>query len=452
MKTNLKSYMVLVLGLFAFSCIMGQKTASEYDDMYYRPSDKQVTQQAEKQEIVTPQIQSDEPDDYEKYINSIENQRLGKTELEYSDDTLEYKEDPNYVGGEYYEKDGNTYITNNYYNPDEYYYTSRIRRFYDPYYSFGYFNSWYYDPYWYEPGWSFGMSFGYPYWGLGLSYGWPSYYSWYYPYNSWYYPYDYYYGYYGYSPYRYNTYWNGYYNGYYYGYYDQYYDNHRPVYYGPRRTIEANRSAVRGGVTSSINGRRVSPTTTGTGRVATGNSGTYGRRTASDGTSTIRSTQDGGVMKSTSTTRSAATVRRPYQNTTGSSSGNTQERKSTSYSKVSPQDRPVYTRPSSTTSQSRPSYGTTDTRRSGSYSGTSNRSTTYSRPSSSATNRSGSSTSVYSRPSSSSRSTPSYSRPSSSSSPSYSRPSSSSGSFSSGSRSSSSSSHSSGSSSAPHRR
>ena len=32
--------MVLVLGLSAFSSAMGQKTSSEYDDIYYIPSDK----------------------------------------------------------------------------------------------------------------------------------------------------------------------------------------------------------------------------------------------------------------------------------------------------------------------------------------------------------------------------------------------------------------------------
>ena len=52
MKTLYKSYMVLVLGIAAFSSAMGQKTSTEYDDMYYIPSDKKSVQSAEKQETV----------------------------------------------------------------------------------------------------------------------------------------------------------------------------------------------------------------------------------------------------------------------------------------------------------------------------------------------------------------------------------------------------------------
>ena len=53
MKTNLRSYMVLALGLFAFSFATGQKTVSEYDDIYYIPSSKKAVKTEAVQEPVT---------------------------------------------------------------------------------------------------------------------------------------------------------------------------------------------------------------------------------------------------------------------------------------------------------------------------------------------------------------------------------------------------------------
>ena len=57
------------------------------------------------------------------------------------------------------DQSGNTYITNNYYDNDEYvnyeedeydyYYSSRIRRFHSPYAGFNYYGGYYTDRYWY---------------------------------------------------------------------------------------------------------------------------------------------------------------------------------------------------------------------------------------------------------------------------------------------------------------
>jgi len=168
MKTRYSLYMVLVLGFAALASAIGQKTSKEYDDMYYIPSDKKSVQSAEKQEPVKSDASTEGLSDYEKYINSLDNQHLQKSEIEYSSDSLEYAQDPEYVGSDYYEKDGKTYITNNYYTDG--YYTSQIRRFYDPLYSAGYYDPFYYDPFYYQPGWSFNMSFGYPYMGFGFSF------------------------------------------------------------------------------------------------------------------------------------------------------------------------------------------------------------------------------------------------------------------------------------------
>ncbi|MBI2279179.1 MAG: hypothetical protein HYU68_00580 [Bacteroidetes bacterium] len=143
------------------------------------------------------------------------NQQMGIT------DSTTYYEDEN----------GNTRITNNYYNGDnydydnEYYdyeYSSRIRRFHRPYSGYGYYDNcytnyyWYdYNPYnygvsvytsygWWYPrpwGWNVGWSWGsgwYAGWGIGWGMGWGG-------------------GYYG------SSYWSGYNHGYNHGYNDGYY-------------------------------------------------------------------------------------------------------------------------------------------------------------------------------------------------------------------------------------
>jgi hypothetical protein len=450
MKTTLRLYMFLVLGLSAFTCAMSQKnskTSSEYDDIYYIPSEKKAAPSVQQQAPGTIETPAYEPTNYEKYINSLENKSESKSAQSSYIDTVEYAQDQNYVGTDYLGKDGNTYVTNNYYNTDDYYYASRIRRFYDPFSSVGYYDPFYYDPFWYDPGWSFNMSFGYPYYGYGFSYGMPYYSPWYS-------------GYYGYSPYSYGWGYNPYMYGYNYGYYDNYYGNyyghnqggnqdHNPVYYGPRRTIENNRIANAGGA-NAYNGNRVG-TNNGVSRVANSGVSTTGRRPVSSG-GAVSSSQPG-IGTKRSTTGNGTVVRRPYgevnstrssgngsisydRRTTTSPTGvnpsvrtqtnpnnNTVIRKSTDNSSVgSPQERPVYTRPSSTSTQSRPSYTGNTPSGTNRTSGTENRSSTYSRPNSyddsPSYDRSGSSSSSpsYSSPSRSSSSSPSYSRPSSSSS------------------------------------
>src|SRR4030043_1726018 len=133
MKTTLQIVFVLAFGLSLVSCSSSLKTTSEYDDVYYHPSDQPVVA-APAPVVVQKSAAPVEPmDDYEKYIESLENQPYKSTEYseetqQYTDDTLQYAEDPQYVDREYYEEDGTTYITNNYYNTDDYNYATRIRR------------------------------------------------------------------------------------------------------------------------------------------------------------------------------------------------------------------------------------------------------------------------------------------------------------------------------------
>ena len=128
------------------------------------------------------------------------------------------------------DEEGDTYVTNNYYGDsydEDYYYSRRIRRWYDPYYGFGYYSNVYANPYYwwgptyYSPGLNVTLSFGnyYPwYWRPVYSYH--SYYPWYTPYHTHYhYPYGY-------------SYWNGYNNGYYNGYNNGYYDGYYGNNYG----------------------------------------------------------------------------------------------------------------------------------------------------------------------------------------------------------------------------
>lgn len=104
MKTRYRSIAVLVMVLVAFSGAFGQKNTTEYDDMYYIPSGKKSVQPAEKQEVVTPVARQEGITDYERYVNSLENQPAqGQVQPEYTDDSLEYAADPNYAGGEYTE-------------------------------------------------------------------------------------------------------------------------------------------------------------------------------------------------------------------------------------------------------------------------------------------------------------------------------------------------------------
>ena len=90
-----------------------------------------------------------------------------------------------------------------------------------------------------------------------------------------------------------------------------YYPDHRPVYYGPRRSIETNRMAE-ATKTTAVNGRRVSTTGSGTSRVASGSNSSSGNRTLSSGNFNIRRSTENSVTKSTRSAGTGYTERRPY--------------------------------------------------------------------------------------------------------------------------------------------
>lgn len=240
--------MLAALGFFSASCATQSASTRTTDDIYYSSGDAQTTT-TETITTTTP-----ESTDYSTYPGNSDNYEYAK-EPETTDG---YRMSGADLGSESYTDDeGNTYITNNYYDDyygyDDYHYTSSINRFYSPYYGFSYYSP-YYSPYYYSPyydpwGWNIGISFGwghscYPYGYYDPWYGYG-----YYPYG--YHPYGYYdpwYGYgYGYG-YGYNSYWNGYHDGYYDGYYGSGYGygggyygyDDGNYYYGPNTGTGSN--------------------------------------------------------------------------------------------------------------------------------------------------------------------------------------------------------------------
>ena len=175
----------------ALSLIFLVKGYSQNDDVYYTPGDP-------------------EPKKETKQSSNNNN---------YDDD---YGSEDSYYEDEYYsesqtttDENGNTYI-NNYYYGDYNDYSTRLRRFYDPYYGFSYYSPAYTGVYfdsWGGWGWSVSLGWGYPnYWD-----------PWYYHYYPWYGHHHHYY------PYSYG---HGYNHGYWHGYHDGYYGNGYPYGYG----------------------------------------------------------------------------------------------------------------------------------------------------------------------------------------------------------------------------
>ncbi|MEZ5067957.1 MAG: hypothetical protein R2847_05455 [Bacteroidia bacterium] len=227
------------------SCSSSQQTANAYtDDVYYSAG----TPKAE-----TPATVNNTPAAGQSDYASNEK----GTATSSDENRFDYQSD-----GSSASQSGNTYVTNNYYNDDDYYdyaYTARLRRFYRPMWGYGYYDSYYTNSYWYDYNpynWGVSIYCGYNWWAPSFWYA-PTftYFSWgYNPYNYWwsypsygYYP-SYYYGWnnynYGYWNGYNNGYWNGYMDGYYNGYYGynpyyfnsyDYYSYNNNIYYGPRR-------------------------------------------------------------------------------------------------------------------------------------------------------------------------------------------------------------------------
>ena len=266
------------------SCSSTKYSAAEYDDVYYNPNqaNMQAVAAAETpvvtQPAVTPQeamnaqpmsqapvynddqaVAQEELSDYEKYWMEREAEMLGESYEPEGSEALYVNQYESYDTlnevSEYGEASPPVIVNNYYMDPNDYYYSSNLRRFSDAYYGWDYYDPYYTDLYFYTGRpmhWGINIGWGYPGWGLGFSYGYP-YYGGYYPsygwgyggyYDPWYPRYGwggYYGGYYGWGypsygwgyPYYGGSYWAGYNHGYYHGYWDSnYYGGGRNVLYG----------------------------------------------------------------------------------------------------------------------------------------------------------------------------------------------------------------------------
>ena len=233
------------------------------DDVYYSPHDKPQSQQAPAS--TNPSSGYSQNNGYQAPENNGNNQNNSG----YNQDNSDYSQDPSQQNSrsttsQTTDGSGNTYVTNNYYNTDDYYdyaYSARIKRFYNPADGYGYYDPYYTNAYWYDyspasygvsiymgynwwapsyyyyspfayPTIGFSYGWGYPYYGFSIGFGFGFGYGYGYGYGYPYYPY--YGGYYGYGC--------GYY-GYGCGYnpcYYNSYDSYNNVYYGPRGGIASD--------------------------------------------------------------------------------------------------------------------------------------------------------------------------------------------------------------------
>jgi len=445
------SLAIISAAIVLASCSSTKQTAfSEYDDVYYNPNNTERQAVVTPQEAVSMQPVYQEPaytepvvlvdenlSDYEKYRLQQESEMLGESytpegsEALYAEQYIEYD-----TLGQFGQEGAPVVVNNyNYYtNPNDYYYSSNLRRFSDEYYGWNYYDPYYTDMYWYTRSpfsWGISMGWGYPGWGMRFSYGYPyrSYYGmgyggYYDPWNSWGYG-GYYGGYYG------GSYWSGYNHGFYNGYYtgrygSDYYgsanyrygrlDNRHSYGYSRTSNVIAGRSKASTAGDPRYRSRTTASTKAATAtRNNTGVANTTQRQVRSNSATAtqrqVRSNSANGVQRQVRTNTNNAAQRTnngAIKTTRSTQPANVQQRRSSNATNRRGTYTPSYSKPRTSSSASYNKSATQN--RSYTQSGTQNRTPTVNR--SATPSRSNAS---YSRPSSSNRSSKSYSRPSSSS-------------------------------------
>lgn len=258
------TYLTVLFSFILSSCSSGVFVSSAYDDIYYKAGDEKIIEPSQQDNLAfsNQQDKAEIPSDNQNFYRNEEapppppvdanyeqkaNELTGRYQNYQSEPQSDNPQNQSYSSDysfpdstEYYQDEsGNTYVTNNYYDDEDYYdysYSSRLRRFHDPYFGCGYYDNYYTNSYWYsyDPwdwGWSiylgynfwypysyfrpsFGFSYGNPYWAWSYSYGYPYWGMGYgVGYNSW------------------NAYNSGYHDGFWDGYYyanntDYYYNSH----------------------------------------------------------------------------------------------------------------------------------------------------------------------------------------------------------------------------------
>ncbi|MDD5571555.1 MAG: hypothetical protein PHD97_10455, partial [Bacteroidales bacterium] len=232
MKT-IKNILPLVVILALGACNTTRNTAT-YDDVYYNPKTDKTT----KAPVYSQPSSNTSSDSKDAGYNSNQGQTLKAEDSIPSSANSDYNNSRQSTTESYSDENGNTYVTNNYY--DDYYdysYAARMRRFYEPSYGYSYYDDYYTNMYWYSYNpmdWGVSIYLGYhwvsPFFYMGYS-PWWHYSSWY-MWDPWYSPYYSYYPWYhhgwGYG----NGYWDGYYDGLYSDYYYNSYDGNSR-HYGP---------------------------------------------------------------------------------------------------------------------------------------------------------------------------------------------------------------------------
>src|SRR5262245_39073468 len=137
----MKNLARFLIALSFLALITGGKLFAQ-DDVYYDPDrDKAVTNTAPAQDEEQPQNEEQTPPaKYDGYNDEANN------------------------SNSYRDNEGDTYITNNYYSDyyddEDYYYSTRLRRFYTPVWGFSYYNYWYTPSYFYGwNSWNYGIYF-----------------------------------------------------------------------------------------------------------------------------------------------------------------------------------------------------------------------------------------------------------------------------------------------------
>ncbi|HNP48410.1 MAG TPA: hypothetical protein PKL85_06205, partial [Bacteroidia bacterium] len=124
------------------------------DDVYYSSKDysKPATQSY-------PQTPPAAPTDYSQSNSGSTDQNTNQNNSgqdqsgNYSNDQSAQPNSDYSTSEQTQDGQGNTYITNNYYNDDDYYdyaYSARLRRYYSPVIGYSYYDTYYTNSYWYD--------------------------------------------------------------------------------------------------------------------------------------------------------------------------------------------------------------------------------------------------------------------------------------------------------------
>ncbi len=255
---KIQFFFVASLILVATSCSSTYHAGSSTpDDVYYSTKDANQNQpaQAKTQPPVQQTPEAPAPSTYSTDNSNYQQDNQGNQQQNTSNDNNQTssQQTPDYSNSsQSRDANGNTYVTNNYYNDDyyDYAYSAKLKRFYTPAYGYGYYDPFYTNLYWYDynpVSWGVSIYLGYNWWPPSYYYNEPFCYGgFHHSYDPWY------------SPYYGGVYWNGYNNGYYQGGYGNsnpyYYNSYDATshYYGPRGSINNNGGRTSSGSKSAI--------------------------------------------------------------------------------------------------------------------------------------------------------------------------------------------------------